>query len=363
MKRVLTIIGTRPEAIKMAPVIQVLACRDRFESKLCLTGQHRALLDRSIFSQPADYELNLAEASLTDVAAMAIRGIGQLLRTWKPDVVLVQGDTTSAFAGTLAAFYEGVPVGHVEAGLRTGDLGAPWPEEGHRQAIDRIASWMFAPTTCAYNNLLAEGVPASRVYLVGNTAIDALRLAKGRLPAAAGRRRILATIHRRENQGEPLRRICNAIQQVARRWPDVDIVMPLHPNPQIREPISILLAGIPNISIIEPLNHVSLVALMQQSLFILTDSGGLQEEAPYLGKPILVLRDTTERPEGLAAGTARLVGSDPSRIVAACSELLDDNELLKSMSIVHTPYGDGFAAERIVDILTTALESTPSPSK
>lgn len=356
MTRALVVVGTRPEAIKMAPVLRALQADGRITPRLCVTGQHRDLLDLGGLGLRPDHDLDIGTDTLATVAAEVLAGVAGVIRRDDPDLVLVQGDTTSAFAGALAAFYAGVPVGHVEAGLRTGDLDAPWPEEGHRRAIDALATWHFAPTARARDTLLAEGARPGGVRLVGNTGIDALRLSPAR-PSARDGRTILVTVHRRENLGERLREVCSGVRRVARGWPDVRIVVPVHPNPSVQAPVWSALSGLSNVELVAPLNHGSMVRELANCTFVLTDSGGLQEEAPFFGKPVLVLRDSTERPEGVEAGTAWLVGTAAPRIVSACGVLLDDPSVLAAMSRVHHPYGDGYAAERIVAALVESLVS------
>ena len=338
----------------MAPVVRALEADGRIMPYLCVTGQHRDLLDLTGLGLRADIHLGIRAGTLTEAAAAVMEGVAEAIRREAPGLVLVQGDTTSAFAGALAAFYAGVPVGHVEAGLRTGDLDAPWPEEGHRRAIDALSTWHFAPTARARDTLLAEGAPSAGVWLVGNTGIDALRLCA---PAQITRegRTILVTVHRRENLGERLRDLCRGVHHVATRWPDVRVLFPVHPNPSVRAPVWSALSGLPNVELAPPLDHPSMVDALANCTFVLTDSGGLQEEAPFFGKPVLVLRDCTERPEGVEAGTARLVGTAAPRIVSACADLLDDPDTLAAMSRVHHPYGDGYAAERIVAALAKSI--------
>lgn len=351
--RVLVVIGTRPEAIKLAPVVAALQ-RQGLVPVLCLSGQHRELLQLDALGAWPQHELRVRPGTLASRAADALTGIAEVIAAQRFDAVLVQGDTTTAFAAALAAFYAGVPVGHVEAGLRTGDLGAPWPEEGHRAAIDRLATWMFAPSVRARDALLAEGADTARVWLVGNTGIDALRLA-GPRPTAGPGRGVLVTVHRRENLGGPLLDVCRALRQAATRWPDLRMMFPVHPNPDVFAPVHDALTGVGGIDLVAPLSHAGMTASLAACSFVVTDSGGLQEEAPYLGKPVLILRERTERPEGVEAGTARLVGTSPSRILAGFAALLDDPATYAAMSVVHQPYGDGHAADRIAEILANQL--------
>lgn len=355
MRHVLTVVGTRPEAIKLAPVLRALGTDPRFVSRVCVTGQHPDLLDLAILPRPPDHRLDVRGGPLDVVASGVLAAVGELIRSERPDVVLVQGDTTSAFCAALAGYYAGVPVAHVEAGLRTGDTSAPWPEEGHRQALARLATWHFAPTVTACGNLLAEGVSESRIRMVGNTAVDALHHVNGTPGVQIARRTVVVTVHRRESLGEPLRDVCGAVRRIAETWPDVRLVWPMHPHVASRCPVAELLSGLPNVEIIAPMGHADFVRLVERATFLLTDSGGLQEEAPYLGKPVVLLRDATERPEVVDAGTAVLVGTDPDRIFDACCALLDNAEALAVMSRVHHPYGNGDAGERIVEALAELL--------
>lgn len=357
MKLALTIIGTRPEAIKLAPVLRAINNSKCFESKVCITRQHADLLEPILSSLGINVNYHLEdfdnERTLHQSAAHILEKLGTLLTETKPDLVLVQGDTTTAFTGALAAYYSGIPVAHIEAGLRTGHLYSPWPEEAHRCLIDRLTTYFFAPTMQAQNTLLAEGVSRDKIWVVGNTSIDSIRLVRNSLQAAKNlqKRIIVVTIHRRENHGKPLREICTALRLIVEQFFDVHIVLVLHPNPAVHLPVIEMLSGIRNIELREPTDHASFVQLLDACIFIITDSGGIQEEAPFMGKPLLVIRDTTERPEGVQAGTARLVGTKSADIVAGCRELLENDETLTAMSKVHFPYGDGYAAERIVNIL------------
>lgn len=366
MIKVLSIVGTRPEAIKMAPVIQELArYPDQIISRVCVTGQHRQMLDQvlELFSITPDYDLNVMQEvqSPTQVAASVLAKLEPILRAERPDWVLIQGDTTSVMAATLAAFYAGVKVGHIEAGLRTYDKTQPFPEEGNRRVAGVVADLHFAPTIGARNNLLSERVPPESILVTGNPVIDALYAACSMRynpfpdPLAAlptNRRILLVTAHRRENAGLPLLSICNALRELAHRYRDsVHIVYPVHPNPSIAEPVHTHLDGISNITLLPPLDYLSLVHLLQRSYLVLTDSGGLQEEGPSLGKPVLVLRNTTERPEAVEAGTVKLVGTICEHIVAESSQLLDDVQAYQRMAQAINPYGDGYAARRIVDAL------------
>lgn len=367
--KVLSIIGTRPEAIKMAPVIKALEQRSgMITSKVCVTAQHRQMLDQvlQLFRIVPDYDLNVMQESQspTQVAAAVLRLLEPILAAERPDWVLIQGDTTTAMAAAIAACYARVQVGHVEAGLRTYDKAQPFPEETNRRIAGVVADLHFAPTTQSRDNLLREQVPAASIVVTGNPVIDALHAAIN-LPynAATGplaelpvnKQIILVTAHRRENFGQPLEQICQALRTIAERYQDsVHIVYPVHLNPNVRLPVQQILGTVPNITLLPPLDYLPLVHLLQRSTLVLTDSGGLQEEAPGLGKPVLVLRNTTERPEAVQAGTVKLIGPDYDRIVAATSRLLDDPHAYAAMAQAVNPYGDGHAAPRIVDALLTA---------
>ena len=379
MKRILLVFGTRPEAIKMAPLVREFQKHpEAFETIVCVTGQHREMLDQvlRIFGIQPDYDLNIMRQGqdLYDVTARVLLGMRDVLREARPDVVLVHGDTTTSAAAALAAFYQRIPVGHVEAGLRTHDIYSPWPEEMNRQLTGRIATYHFAPTPLSKRNLTEEGVSPDRIVVTGNTVIDALRQVVSRIKADAsldaglertlraggydvgrlrdGRRLVLITGHRRENFGEGFIHMCTAIKDLTRRYPEVDFVYPMHLNPNVRRPIHEVfgddLSGLGNMFFIEPLEYLSFVYLMEKSAIVLTDSGGIQEEAPGLGKPVLVMRDTTERPEALDAGTVRLVGTDYDKITREVSTLLDDASAYERMSQAVNPYGDGLACGRIV---------------
>lgn len=367
MWTIVSVIGTRPEAIKMAPVALRLAREAGLRSLLCLTGQHREMLHPMLesFSLTPDADLGVMQPGQT-LAALSARTAERLDAYYsevRPDLVLVQGDTTTVFAATLAAFYRKVPVGHVEAGLRTGDLSAPWPEEAHRVLTSRLATLHFAPTPRARDNLLHEGVDAQVIEVTGNPGIDALQLTRARLDSltpgcGAGSPMVLITAHRRESLGAPLKRLCAAIADLARRFPDVSFVYPVHRNPEVLGPVHEILGGITgNVHLIEPVDYPEFVRLMADCTLILTDSGGIQEEAPSLGKPVLVLREVTERPEAVEAGTVRLVGTDPTRIVAEVTALLTDPTAYSRMARTHNPYGDGHAAGRIVSRCLRFLES------
>ncbi len=368
--KTLCVFGTRPEAIKMAPLVKALAKDDRFDSRVCVTGQHREMLDQvlQLFSIEPDHDLNIMKPGqdLTDVTCAILQGLKDVLATEKPDVVLVHGDTATTLATSLAAYYQQIPVGHVEAGLRTGNLYSPWPEEANRKLTGALANFHFAPTSTSKENLLREGVSAESVFVTGNTVIDALldvvakldreqELSEGlaeQFPfLRPDARMILITGHRRESFGGGFERICEAIAQVADQYPDVDLVYPVHLNPNVQEPVHRLLSSRSNVHLIEPRDYLPFVYLMNRAHIILTDSGGIQEEAPSLGKPVLVMRDTTERPEAVEAGTVRLVGTDVKRIVSEIRGLLDSSDSYKAMSFAHNPYGDGQACGRILESL------------
>jgi UDP-N-acetylglucosamine 2-epimerase (non-hydrolysing) len=366
LRKILSIIGTRPEAIKMAPVIRALNQHpDRFISRICVTAQHRQMMDQvlRLFDLHPDDDLNLMreDQSLPQLTAEAVVGLDRVIRRQQPDWVLVQGDTTTVLAASLAAYYLHVRVAHVEAGLRTGDKSQPFPEEINRRVATVVADLHFAPTEQARQNLLREGVADASIHVTGNPVIDALRFAaevpfsmeKGPLAGLpAGRRWVLVTAHRRENFGPPLERICDALKQLAERFAgDVEWIYPVHPNPNVDRPVRKALGGVPGISLLPPLDYLPMVHLLKRSELVLTDSGGLQEEAPGLGKPVLVMREVTERPEGVQAGTVRLVGSDVSRIVSETTRLLTERNAYEAMAHAINPYGDGHTAERILQIL------------
>jgi len=372
MKKILVVFGTRPEAIKMAPVVGALAASDALRPVVCLTGQHRDMLAGVLncFGIAADHDLAIMkpQQDLVYVTRAVLAGVQRVLRAERPDWVLVHGDTTTALAAALAAFYAGCRIGHVEAGLRTGDLRQPWPEEMNRSVIDRLADAMFAPTAGARDNLLRENLAAEKIVVTGNTVIDALLAVHQRLAsepelaqsAAAGfgfldprKRLILVTGHRRESFGQGFEEICGGLRRIAARE-DVQIVYPVHLNPAVQRPVRRLLGGLPNVHLLAPLDYVPFVYLMTRSHLILTDSGGIQEEAPALGKPVLVMRNLTERPEAVAAGTVALVGADRARIHDAVAELLDSPARYAEFSRAHNPYGDGLASLRIRDWLLAA---------
>ncbi len=365
MKTVLSVFGTRPEAIKMAPVLNLLAREQGLRSLVCVTAQHREMLDQvlSLFSIVPDQDLDQMREgqTLEDITTRALTEVTAYLRRVKPDLLLVQGDTTTTMAAALAAFYSRVPVGHVEAGLRTGDLDYPYPEEANRRITSVLARHHFAPTERARRNLLAEGVAEASIVVTGNTVIDALLEVAAMKPSRAprlpmrGRRMILVTAHRRENFGAPLLEITGAIRDLAERYPDVDLVYPVHRNPNVDRPVRKELGGVKGVHLIDPLEYKAFVDLMAVSHLILTDSGGIQEEAPSLGKPVLVLRDETERPEAVEAGTVKLVGPHRQAIVARAAELLDSKDAYAAMARAVNPYGDGKAARRIVERIRGVL--------
>lgn len=394
MKKIMLVFGTRPEAIKMAPLVKKFQEQsDRIETVVCVTGQHRQMLDQvlDLFEIKPDFDLNIMKAGqdLYDVTSRVLLGMRDVLREAKPDVVLVHGDTTTSTAAALAAFYQQIPVGHVEAGLRTHNIYSPWPEEMNRLITGRIASFHFAPTPLSRKNLMREAIPDQQILVTGNTVIDALYWVVDKIKQDqtldaqltnilkeagydvdrldGGRRLVLITGHRRENFGEGFIHMCTAIRDLANRYPNVDFVYPMHLNPNVRRPIQQVFEGLDSLSsgegwgeagnlfFIEPLEYLSFVYLMEKSTIVLTDSGGIQEEAPGLGKPVLVMRDTTERPEALDAGTVKLVGTDYDKIVSEVSLLLDDPQAYAAMSQAVNPYGDGEACGRIVNALLYRL--------
>lgn len=380
------VFGTRPEAIKMAPLVKEFQARaNEFDTIVCVTGQHREMLKQvlELFDIKPDYDLEIMKEGqdLYDVTTRVLLGMREVLKKTKPDVVLVHGDTTTSTAAALAAFYQQIPVGHVEAGLRTHNIYSPWPEEMNRQLTGRMASYHFAPTELSRDNLLAEGIATDRIFITGNTVIDALQQVVTRVKGnadlrnevsrkllqfgydvnrlEAGRRLVLITGHRRENFGEGFLNICRAIQTLSKRFPEVDFVYPMHLNPNVRKPIREIfgdnLGGLDNLFFIEPLEYLQFVTLMDRSSIVLTDSGGIQEEAPGLGKPVLVMRGTTERPEAVKAGTVKLVGTDYNQIVDNVEKLLTDNAAYAEMSRANNPYGDGKACSYIADALTRCI--------
>lgn len=372
--RILSVFGTRPEAIKMAPLVLALQADPDFESLVCVTAQHREMLDQvlEIFDIVPDYDLNLMKPGQTlyGITAGVLEGVGEALREAKPDLVLVHGDTTSCFAAALAAFYEGIPVGHVEAGLRTGNMRAPFPEEANRSLVGRLAQLHFAPTQIARSNLLQENIPAEQIIVTGNSVIDALLMARDKVAALPEsdwsqrfgaelyaritnpeRKLVLITGHRRENFGQGFVDLCTAIKQLANNHPDWDLLYPVHLNPNVQQPVHAILDGLDNVALIGPQDYLPFVWLMNRSDLLLTDSGGVQEEGPSLGKPVLVMRDLTERPEAVAAGTVRLVGTHTQRIVEGVEAVLLDTALYQRMSTAINPYGDGKATQRILEAI------------
>lgn len=385
-KKIMLVFGTRPEAIKMAPLVKEFQkYPDKFKTIVCVTGQHREMLDQvlRIFEIVPDYDLNIMKQGqdLYDVTSRVLLGMRDVLKEVQPDIVLVHGDTTTSTAAALAAFYQQIPVGHVEAGLRTHNIYSPWPEEMNRQLTGRIATYHFAPTPLSRQNLVAENVKPEQIAVTGNTVIDALYMVVDKIKSnkeldkeleeillrsgydvnrlSSGKKLVLITGHRRENFGDGFISMCKAIQTLTQKYPDVDFVYPMHLNPNVRKPIHEVfgedLSHLGNMFFIEPLEYLSFVYLMEKSSIVLTDSGGIQEEAPGLGKPVLVMRDTTERPEALEAGTVKLVGTDFDKIVNEVSALLENRECYERMSKAVNPYGDGKACKRIVEILYKSL--------
>ncbi len=367
MIKVLSVFGTRPEAIKMAPLVNLLKEDPAIESRVCVTGQHREMLDQvlKLFQIQPEYDLAIMKAGqdLYDVATSILLNIKPVLRDFQPDIVLVHGDTSTTFAAALACYYEKIAVGHVEAGLRTGNIYSPWPEEANRRLTGAITTLHFAPTATSKENLLKENTNEALIEVTGNTVIDALHQVVAKIDADTalsalfasqfpygqnGRRLILVTGHRRESFGAGFENICAALKDIAEQFPDADVVYPVHLNPNVREPVYRLLSNSPNVHLIAPQDYLPFVYLMSRSYLVLTDSGGIQEEAPSLGKPVLVMRDTTERPEAVAAGTVKLVGTDQQVIVSEVQKLMTDQQYYDSMSFAHNPYGDGKACGRIV---------------
>ena len=374
MKKILLVFGTRPEAIKMAPLVKALQKdTEHFETRVCVTAQHRQMLEQvlEVFGITPEYDLNIMAPNqdLYDITAKVLLGLREVLKDFRPDTVLVHGDTTTSMAASLAAFYMQIPVGHVEAGLRTYNMLSPWPEEMNRQVTDRICTYYFAPTEHPRANLLQENIDAKKIFITGNTVIDALLMAVDIISTTAGvkekmakelqekgytvgdREYLLVTGHRRENFGDGFLHICKAIKELAALHPEMDIVYPVHLNPNVQKPVYELLSGLSNVYLISPLDYLPFIYAMQHSTLLLTDSGGVQEEAPSLGKPVLVMRDTTERPEAVEAGTVKLVGTNAEAIVSNVTALLLDKEMYKRMSETHNPYGDGQACERIIAAL------------
>jgi UDP-N-acetylglucosamine 2-epimerase (non-hydrolysing) len=377
--KVLTVFGTRPEAIKMAPVVAALSVHSKIESRVCVTGQHRHMLDQvlSLFNIKPDYDLDIMRPGqdLYAITARVLEGLRDVLQEFRPDYVLVHGDTTTTAAAAMAAFYARIAVGHVEAGLRTHNIYSPWPEEANRQVTGVFASLHFAPTQQSRQNLINENKPENAILVTGNTVIDALLTVQAKVRNNEQLRKalheqysfleekarmVLITGHRRENFGGGFESICQAIRTLSQRYPATHFVYPVHLNPNVREPVNRLLTGLNNVHLIEPLEYEPFVYFMSKSFLILTDSGGIQEEAPSLGKPVLVMRDTTERPEAVAAGTVRMVGTDAARIVEAVSDLSDNEDAYQKMAYAHNPYGDGEASPRIVQALLNHFQTTQS---
>ena len=378
MKKILIVFGTRPEAIKMAPLVKACQAEKSFETKVCVTAQHREMLDQvlEIFDITPEYDLDLMKAGqdLYDVTTGVLLGMKNVLSEFKPDVVLVHGDTATTFAASLAAFYQQIKVGHVEAGLRTGNIYSPWPEEANRQLTTQITTYHFAPTQTSKENLLKENVKDKNIAIMGNTVIDALFLALNKIKSnpdleakiidtvqsqfpknskfnIKDSKFILVTGHRRENFGQGFINICESLKTLAQNNPDIEIVYPVHLNPNVQKPVNEILSNTPNVHLIEPQQYEAFIYMMEKSYFIITDSGGVQEEAPSLGKPVLVMRDTTERPEALEAGTVKLVGTDSTQIINESQKLLEDQNTYDAMSKASNPYGDGTACQKIVDFL------------
>jgi len=378
MKKVLLVFGTRPEAIKMAPLVKAFEKENSIESKVCVTAQHREMLDQvlELFDIKPDYDLNLMKPGqdLYDITANVMLGLKDVLSDFSPDMVLVHGDTTTTSAASLAAFYQQIKIGHVEAGLRTGDLYSPWPEEANRQMTGVLSNYHFAPTSISEKNLLKENKDPENILVTGNTVIDALFLALAKIKndkkletkiveqlsnlnykIQDDKKIILVTGHRRENHGQGFINICTALKEIAINNQDINIVYPVHLNPNVQKPVREILSGVNNIYLIEPLQYEQFIYLMDKSNFIITDSGGVQEEAPSLGKPVLVMRDTTERPEAVDARTVKLVGTDSQKIIQEAQKLLDDKTEYERMSKAHNPYGDGKACDKIVKFLKESL--------
>ncbi|NET35391.1 MAG: UDP-N-acetylglucosamine 2-epimerase (non-hydrolyzing) [Cyanothece sp. SIO1E1] len=365
--RICITLGTRPEAIKLAPVIQAFRQVNRFETQVVLTGQHREMVAQvmQLFNLAADHNLDIMQPqqTLTDITCRSLRGLEDLFKHLQPQMVLVQGDTTTAFAAALAAFYQKIPVGHVEAGLRTDDLFNPYPEEANRRLISQLTQFHFAPTEMSVEHLYRSGV-LGEVHHTGNTVIDALLSVAACYPSCAipnldwdQYRVLLATVHRRENWGEPLQDIAQGFLQILEKFPDTALLLPLHRNPTVREPLQARLGDHPRVFLTEPLDYAELVGAIQRCYLLLTDSGGIQEEAPSLGKPVLVLRETTERPEAIVAGTAKLIGTEPHRILTAAAELLSNPTAYEAMATAVNPFGDGHAAERILQTVEHHFET------
>ncbi|MBK93959.1 MAG: UDP-N-acetylglucosamine 2-epimerase (non-hydrolyzing) [Rickettsiales bacterium] len=372
MKKILTVFGTRPEAIKMAPLVLALEADSRFDSKVCVTAQHREMLDHvlELFEIKPDFDLDIMKSgqTLNDVTTLILKGLKPILEDFKPNLVLVHGDTATTFAAALTAYYQKIKVGHVEAGLRTGNIYSPWPEEANRKLTSAITNLYFAPTLSSKENLVSENVPESSIAVTGNTIIDALFLVRKKLHddsylslaldsefsyLDSCKKLILVTGHRRESFGGGFERICEALKQIAQKHPEVQILYPVHLNPNVQEPVNRLLSGLENIFLIPPQEYLPFCYLMDKSFIILTDSGGIQEEAPSLGKPVLLMREITERPEAVEAGTVKLVGTDVDLITSEVDNLLSDPDQYNMMSFSHNPYGDGLACKRIIEFLNS----------
>jgi len=371
VEKVLLVFGTRPEAIKMAPLaLKLKEYVGDFETKVCVTGQHRQMLDQvlELFNLTPDFDLNLMKPgqTLSDITSGVLKGLEQVFAEWTPDVVLVHGDTATTFAASLAAYYHKIAVGHVEAGLRTGDIYSPWPEEANRRLTGTLTTYHFAPTQSSYNNLIKENIDPDTITITGNTVIDALLTVKDKVETDQNiiakfeqqfdfldptKKLILVTGHRRENFGQGFLNICTALANIAKQYPGIQIVYPVHLNPNVQKPVNELLSSISNIYLIAPQDYLPFVYLMNRSYLILTDSGGIQEEAPSLGKPVLVMRDTTERPEAVDAGTVKLVGTDAALIQQSVVELLENPDLYQAMAAAHNPYGYGTACAQIIEVL------------
>lgn len=368
--KVLSVFGTRPEAIKMAPVVHALSAERNFDARVCVTAQHREMLDQvlELFEIIPDYDLDLMTAGqkLPELTSRILVGVTSVLKDFKPDLILVHGDTATTFAACLAAYYEQIPVGHVEAGLRTHNIYSPWPEEGNRRLTSVLTKYHFAPTLLSKQNLMNEGVSEDQIYVTGNTVIDSLLWVRKKINTtlnlkadieskypflSSDKKMVLVTGHRRENFGEKFENICKAIKKIADEREDIQIVYPVHLNPNVQKPVQSLLEQTKNVFLIEPQDYLPFVYLMDKAYLILTDSGGIQEEAPSLGKPVLVMRDTTERPEGVSAGTLKLVGTNPDTIVTNIIKLLDDTNAYNRMAQALNPYGDGRSSELIIKVL------------
>ena len=358
-KKVLIVFGTRPEAIKMAPLVLKLKQETGIKTEVCITAQHREMLDQvlQLFEIIPDYDLNIMRPNqdLSAITTNILVHLNPVLKTNSHDLIIVHGDTTTTFAASLAAYYHKIPIAHIEAGLRTGDLYSPWPEEANRKLTSSLAKYHFAPTKRAKQNLIKEGINPNNIEVTGNTVIDALFLALRveikKQPMRTNKKTVLITGHRRENFGIGFENICKAIKELAEKFPKVEFIYPVHLNPNVQKPVKRILRGKSNILLIEPQSYLNFVHLMNQAYIILTDSGGIQEEAPALGKPVLVMRDTTERPEAIDSGTVVLVGTDKNKIVSECEKLLNNKTIYEKMSYAHNPYGDGKAANRIVEVI------------